>query len=245
MDSENLANGSTPDTRKVAILQSNYIPWKGYFDMIAAVDEFILFDVVQYTRRDWRNRNKIKTPNGTQWLTIPVQVKGKYLQKIEETEVDNTDWAVKHWNILQQNYKKAPYYNEIQEWLEPLYRNKYTNLSTLNRVFIENICTYLGIKTLITNASDYIISEGANERLLHLCQQARATDYISGPAARDYLDEALFETSQIKVHWFDYSGYPEYPQLWGTFAHEVSILDLLFNCGTQSPAYMKYVSNSK
>src|SRR3990172_2397370 len=99
-------------TKKIAIVQSNYIPWKGYFDMIAAVDEFILYDDMQYTRRDWRNRNQIKTPQGQQWLTVPVKVKGKYLQTIRETEINGTDWAEAHWTGIAQNYRRAPHFEE-------------------------------------------------------------------------------------------------------------------------------------
>lgn len=118
--------------KKVAILQSNYIPWKGYFDMIAAVDEFILYDDMQYTRRDWRNRNQIKTPQGVHWLTVPVQVKGKYYQKIRETEIDGTNWASTHWKALEQNYRRAPHYTEIASWLEPLYlEESFTHISPL------------------------------------------------------------------------------------------------------------------
>lgn len=126
--------------KKVAILQSNYIPWKGYFDMIAAVDEFILYDDMQYTRRDWRNRNQIKTPQGVQWLTVPVKVKGKYHQTIRETEIDATNWAAAHWKTLTQNYRRAPYFTEIAAWLEPLYTEcSYTHLSQLNRCLLEAV----------------------------------------------------------------------------------------------------------
>jgi len=107
--------------KKIAISQSNYIPWKGYFDMIAAVDEFILYDDMQYTRRDWRNRNQIKTPQGVHWLTVPVLVKGKYYQKIKDTQIDGADWALVHWKSLIQNYRATPHFNDIAAWLEPLY----------------------------------------------------------------------------------------------------------------------------
>jgi hypothetical protein len=229
--------------KKIAILQSNYIPWKGYFDMIAAVDEFILYDDMQYTRRDWRNRNQIKTPNGVQWLTVPVQVKGKYHQKIKDTEIDGTDWVVVHWKALVQNYSRAPYFGEISTWLEPLYHSSlYTHLSDLNRRFIEAICNYLGINTVISNSWDYTMLEGKTERLADLCVQAGGTEYISGPAARDYIEENIFTERGIKLTWFDYSGYPEYPQLWGEFNHGVTILDLLFNCGKDALQYMRFVN---
>lgn len=228
--------------KKVAILQSNYIPWKGYFDMIAAVDEFILYDDMQYTRRDWRNRNQIKTHRGIQWLTVPVLVKGKYHQKIRETKIDGTDWATTHWKALTQNYRRAPYFNEIASWLEPLYLAKtYTHISLLNRRFIEAICAYLEIKTKITNSWDYTLRDGKTERLADLCVQAGGTEYISGPAAKDYVDEQVFKENSIKLTWFDYTGYPEYQQLWGEFTHGITILDLLLNCGKNAKRYMKYV----
>lgn len=228
--------------KKVAIVQSNYIPWKGYFDMIAAVDEFIIYDDMQYTRRDWRNRNQIKTPQGLKWLTIPVHVKGKYHQKIRETKIESTDWAETHWKTLVQNYRRAQYFEEISEWLEPLYLTEPSDqLSQLNRRFIEAICTYLSIPTVISNSWDYELTEGKTERLASLCAQAGGTEYISGPAAKDYVEEQVFEERGIKLTWFDYTGYSEYPQLWGEFTHGVTILDLLFNCGKDAPRFMRYV----
>lgn len=228
--------------KKIAILQSNYIPWKGYFDMIAAVDEFILYDDMQYTRRDWRNRNQIKTPQGLQWISVPVKVKGKYHQTIRETEIDGTDWAEAHWKTIVQNYRKAPHFDEIAALLEPLYRhNQYSHLSVLNRKFIEVVCAYLGIHTKISNSWDYHLIEGKTERLVDLCAQAGGTEYISGPSAKDYIEEHCFIEKNIRLSWFEYAGYPAYPQLWGEFAHGVSILDLLFNCGKESYQYMKYV----
>ncbi|MCX5871522.1 MAG: WbqC family protein [Deltaproteobacteria bacterium] len=228
--------------KKVAILQSNYIPWKGYFDMIAAVDEFILYDDMQYTRRDWRNRNQIKTPQGVQWLTVPVQVKGKYHQKIRETEIDGSRWATAHWKALAQSYHRTPHFDEIADWLEPLYLAEfYTHLSQLNRRFIEAVCAYLEIKTVIRNSWDYPLLDGKTERLADLCEQAGGTEYISGPAAKDYIEENVFTERDIKLTWFDYSGYPEYPQLWGEFTHGVTILDLLFNCGKDASRHMRYV----
>lgn len=229
--------------KKIAIVQSNYIPWKGYFDMIAAVDEFILYDDMQYTRRDWRNRNQIKTPQGVQWLTVPVLVKGKYHQKIRETEIDGIDWSATHWKTLVQNYRRAPHFEEITSWLKPLYQCvNYTHISQLNRTLIEAICNYIGIKTRITNSWDYRLIDGKSERLANLCVQAGATEYISGPAAKDYADEKTFSDAGVKLTWFDYVGYPEYPQLWGEFTHGVTILDLLFNCGKDSHRYMRYVA---
>lgn len=228
--------------KKVAIVQSNYIPWKGYFDLIAAVDEFILFDDMQYTRRDWRNRNQIKTPAGLQWLTVPVLVKGKFHQKIRDTEIDGSNWQVAHWKSLIQNYRKAPCFLEIASWLEPLYTQKhYDNISELNRAFLEAICSYIGITTKLTNSWDYQLVDGKTRRLADLCRQAGATEYLSGPSAKDYLAEDEFQREGVKIAWFDYGSYSTYPQLWGEFVHSVTILDLLFNCGKDAPRFMRYV----
>lgn len=228
-------------SKKVAIVQSNYIPWKGYFDLIAAVDEFILYDDVQYTRRDWRNRNQIKTPHGVQWLTVPVKVKGKYHQTIRETEIDGHEWAENHWKNLIRCYHRSPYFQEVAGMLEPYYRRQYDLLSTLNRDLIEFVCGYLGITTKISNSWNYQLVDGQSERLADFCVQAAGTEYFSGPTARDYLDEKAFARKGIKVTWFDYVGYPTYPQLWGGFTHGVTILDLLLNCGKEAPRYMRYV----
>ncbi len=229
-------------TKKVAIVQSNYIPWKGYFDMIAAVDEFILYDDMQFTRRDWRNRNQIKTPQGLQWLTVPVQSKGKYDQAIKDTEIDGKDWAAAHWKSFSLNYARAPHFKQIAQWLQPIYvEESFTHLSVLNRRLIEAICQYVGIKTRITNSMDYTLIDGKTERLADLAKQAGGSEYISGPAAKDYVDEQVFRDYNIKLTWFDYQGYSEYPQLWGAFSHNVSILDLLFNCGRDAYQYMRFV----
>lgn len=229
--------------KKIAILQSNYIPWKGYFDLIASVDEFIIYDDMQYTRRDWRNRNQIKTSQGLQWLTVPVSVKGKYYQKIRDTEIDGFNWAAEHWKALVQNYKKAPYFEEVAEWLAPVYlEESFSHISALNRRLIDLVCAYLEIETKITNSWDYSLVDGKTDRLADLCLQACGAEYISGPSAKGYIDEAIFSNLKIKLSWFDYAGYSSYPQLWGEFTHSVTILDLLFNCGKDSPRYMRYVA---
>lgn len=228
-----------PTMKRIAILQSNYIPWKGYFDLIAAVDEFVLYDSVQFTRRDWRSRNRIKTPQGLQWLTVPT---GQSIQRaIRDVELEPS-WQAGHWKTLQTNYRRAKKFDEIQHWLEPLYfQHAYSRLSELNRVFIETICQYLGIKTKITNAWDYVQIAGKTSNLVNICTQAAAGEYVTGPAAQNYIDHELFQQQGIQLTWFDYSGYKEYPQLWGDFCHEVTILDLLFNCGTDAARYMKHV----
>ena len=228
--------------KKVAIVQSNYIPWKGYFDMIAHVDEFILYDEMQYTRRDWRNRNKIKTAQGLQWLTVPVVTRGKYTQTIAETEITDKEWAEKHWKTLELTYRRAPYFEQIAQWLKPLYLDHQdTHLSAMNQRFITEICTRLGITTRISRSEDYTLIEGKTERLANLCTQAGGTEYVSGIAAQTYIDENVFTKGNMTLSWFTYDGYREYPQLWGDFEHGVTILDLLFNCGDDAPNYMKYI----
>ena len=226
--------------KKIAIVQSNYIPWKGYFDLIAAADAFVLYDDMQYTRRDWRNRNQIKTAEGLQWLTVPVQVKGKYAQTIYETEIDGMHWAAQHARSLRQNYGKAPHFDAVMAVLEPLYATEWRHLSAMNRAFLEAICAYLSITTPLLESRDYVLAEGKSDRLADLVAQLGGDMYISGPAARDYLDAAAFSRRGIGVEWFDYGGYPEYPQFWGEFTHGVSILDLLFHCGKDAPAFMKH-----
>ena len=228
--------------KRVAIVQSNYIPWKGYFDMIAHVDEFILYDEMQYTRRDWRNRNRIKTAQGTQWLTVPVITRGKYTQTIAQTEINGAEWAEKHWKTLELTYRRAPYFEQVESWLKPLYLDHQdTHLSAMNQRFIVEICARLGITTRISRSEDYTLIEGKTERLANLCAQAGGTEYVSGMAAQNYMDEAVFTKAGLTLSWFTYEGYPEYPQLWGEFEHGVSILDLLFNCGDDAPNHMKYV----
>lgn len=226
--------------KKVAIVQSNYIPWKGYFDLIASVDEFIIYDDMQYTRRDWRNRNLIKTPKGSEWLTVPVQIKGKYHQLINQTMIDGRKWAIDHIKALEHNYSKARHFKEIFSIVEPVYLNKeLINLSELNQRLINVICKYLEINTKLTTSSDYRMVEGKTERLVNLCIQSKGDIYISGPSAKDYIDAQLFANVGIKLEWFTYDGYKEYPQLWGDFNHNVTILDLLFNVGRDSKRYMK------
>lgn len=227
--------------KKVAILQSNYIPWKGYFDLVSYVDEFIIYDDMQYTKRDWRNRNQIKTPSGLQWLTVPVLVRGNYHQKIRDAKIEPGKWRSDHWKAFEQNYRRASHFGEIECLLRPEYeREDEDHLSGLNRRLIEVVCAYLGIGTRLTDSSDYELVEGKSERLAELCLQAQADCYVSGPAAKTYIDVAEFEKRGIEVEWFDYGGYREYPQLWGDFVHTVSIVDLLFNCGPTSVDYLKF-----
>lgn len=228
--------------KTVGILQSNYIPWKGYFDIIGLCDEFILYDEMQYTKNDWRNRNKIKTAQGTAWLTIPVDTKGKFSQKINEARVLDHFWCRKHLNALRMNYSRAPFFKMYIDRIEELYRQceEEDHLSRINYLFLKEICAMLGIDTRISWSTDYELIEGKTERLVQLIKDAGGTQYISGPAAQDYIKEELFKEAGIRLSWMDYSGYPEYPQLFGDFIPDVSILDLLFNVGDAARDYMKF-----
>lgn len=227
--------------RRIAIVQSNYLPWRGYFDLMASVDEFVLYDDVQYTRRDWRNRNQIKTPQGLQWLTVPVRVKGKYLQAIRDTEIEGaTDWAADHLKAMTLNYRKATHFDETMRWLKPLYDEIPMFLSQLNRRLLEAVAQRLGISSSLTDSGMYRLEGDKSERLASIAEQAGANVYVSGPAARSYLDEAVFAGRGITVEWFDYTGYGPYPQLWGEFVPNVSVLDLLFNCGGNACRHLKF-----
>ncbi len=223
--------------KRVAIVQSSYIPWKGYFDLINGVDEFILLDDVQYSRADWRNRNRIKTPEGTAWLTIPVKVKGRYYQQIRDVEVSDRKWPNRHWKSICSNYAKAPCFEAARTLLHGLYAEcgEETHLSRINFRFLRAIADLLDIGTPITWSTDYgSEASGRTERLVHLCSQAGASEYLSGPAAKAYLNENLFRQEGIRVCWMDYGGYPAYDQMFSPpFIHEVSIIDLILNEGPE------------
>jgi len=229
-------------TKKIAISQSNYIPWKGYFDLINSVDEFVFYDCAQYTRRDWRNRNLIKAPAGMTWLSIPVRTKGAYHEPISAIEVVDVGWSTSHFQQIERCYARASSFRPVADFLWGLYGSvNSTMLSTINRTLVTGIAGYLGVETKLRGSSELVLQEGRSERLLGICQSLAATTYVSGPAARTYLDVGLFSRHGIEVEWFDYSGYPKYPQLWGDFVHEVSIVDLLMNCGPDSTRYFRRV----
>lgn len=231
--------------KKVAILQSNYIPWKGYFDLINTVDEFIIYDDMQFTKRDWRNRNVIKTKDGLKWLTIPVITKGKYYQKINATETKGNRWREEHWRTLVSCYSRANYFKKYKDIFEDIYLlSNEQMLTEINVIFIKSICNILGISTKLSFSSNYELIDGKTERLVNLCKQAGAKVYVTGPSAKSYIDENLYNKADIEITYFDYSGYPEYKQLFGKFEHNVSVLDLIFNVGDDSTMYMKSFTQS-
>jgi WbqC-like protein family len=231
--------------RTVAVVQSNYIPWRGYFDLMRSVDEFIIFDSVQYTRRDWRNRNIIKTSQGPRWITIPVEAAGRYLQAIDETRVAGPAWAEQHIKSIELNYRKADAFSEVGPWLFTLLRELAHEplLTRLNEKLLREIAQFLEIRSRLRRDTDLLdrrdlAGMDASARLVALCKAAGADRYLSGPTAREYLDESPFRAANIEVAWMDYSGYPQYPQLWGPFDPHVSIVDLLLNVGRRAPAFL-------
>ena len=228
-----------PAPKRIAIVQSSYIPWKGYFDLIRSVDEFVLYDDAQFTRRDWRNRNRIKTADGLKWLTVPVEMKGKYGQAIKDTRISDPSWGEKHWKSLVHAYSKAPCFSQCAARIEEVYQDASDEaLSQINYRFLTAICGILGIDTKITWSMDYAATGRKSERVLDICRQAGASEYLSGPSARAYLDESLFEEAGIDVVWMEYDGYPEYDQLHPPFEHHVTALDLIFHTGTKAPDHM-------
>lgn len=221
--------------KRVAVLQSNYIPWKGYFDIIHDVDLFIFYDDVQFTKNDWRNRNRIKTDQGALWLTVPV---GQEIdRRICDVTLPDPRWAEKHLRTLQQYYGKAPYFTTYRPFLEEVYRNRrWTTLSELNQYMITTIARdFLGITAEFRDSRAYVASGRKLDRLLGLLTEAEAELYVSGPAARDYIEAERFAAAGIELVFKDYTGYPVYPQFHPPFDHYVSILDLLFQTGPQAP----------
>lgn len=224
--------------KKVAVLQSNYIPWKGYFDLINDVDLFIFYDDVQYTKNDWRNRNKVKTNNGSQWLTIPVKSSTDTL--INEVGFQNELWAEKHYKTLNTLYSKAPYYKKFKDFLGYIYiDHQWAGLSELNQFVIKYISTnFLGITTEFENSTKYNCNGIKLDRLIDLLKKVQADEYISGPAARNYIDNSRFESENIILKYKEYKDYKEYNQFHPPFDHYVSILDLLFHTGEDAADFI-------
>ncbi|HEV2033396.1 MAG TPA: WbqC family protein [Candidatus Dormibacteraeota bacterium] len=224
--------------KRVAILQSCYIPWKGYFDIMNQVDEFILYDDRQYTTNDWRNRNRIKTSQGPIWLTIPVR--RNWPQRIDEARVSDPTWAKSHWRSIVQNYSRTPHFEQYRDVFERIYRGPLPEmLSQINFILLKAACDVLSIAPRFRWSTDYEAVGVSTERLVSLCQAAGATAFLAGPSARGYIRPQLFEQAGIDLEYMSYSGYPEYKQPYPPFEHNVSILDLLFCTGERAPLYMK------
>jgi hypothetical protein len=222
--------------KKVAILQSNYIPWKGYFDLIHDVDLFIFYDDVQYTHSDWRHRNKLMTRDGPRWLTIPAGHDLKRL--ICEVEIPDQSWKEQHRSIIEQNYREAPFIEESQPLLDFLYANPITNLSDYNQRAIRHLSNILGIRAEFIDSRLLGVNGRKTERLIGILESVGATKYISGPSARDYIDEPMFAEAGIELVYKEYPAYPAYQQCFPPFSPFVTILDLLMNVGPEAARYI-------
>lgn len=222
---------------KVGTIQSNFLPWRGYFDFIREVDLFIVHDDLQYTKGDWRNRNKIKTPRGAEWITVPVRYH-QTSQLIEETAVDyEAPWARKMLNRIQESYRRAPHFEPYFSELNNLLTEAAVSISDLNLRLIHWVCRQLKIDTPITMSRVYHPQGTKTERLIDLLTKVKATAYLSGPAAKAYIVPEMFEKAGIRLEYKIYN-YPEYEQLYPPFDPAVSVIDLLFMAGKDAPRYL-------
>lgn len=229
---------------KIAMLQPNYIPWKGVFDLINRVDIFVFYDDVQYTSKDWRNRNKIKTSNGEIWLSVPV--KQNRHQLIYEAQIDTTtDWQTKHFKSIKLSYQKAPHYKDYEYLIEEIYlKTKWKYISELNIFSTKIIAEALGIQTIWKVARELNMSGNKEgEKIIKICNALKANHFINGPSAKTFINEELFTMNHIQLEYIEYA-YQEYPQLHGRFSHNVSILDLIFNCGANAKKFIEPLKKS-
>jgi hypothetical protein len=224
--------------KRVAVIQSSYIPWKGYFDIIHDVDTFIFYDDVQFTYQDWRSRNRVIANGNPVWLTVPTG--GDIKRLVNEVVLPNSVWQKKHWSTIRHAYTKSPGFRDYAGLFEEIYLGKqWTSLSEMNQYVTKTIAKeILGIATEFRDSLEFEASGSKLDRLIDLLTKAGATHYLSGPAARSYIDPQRFEDAGIQLEYKDYAGYPEYKQLSNDFEHGVSILDMLFNTGIDAPYYI-------
>ncbi len=220
---------------RVAIMQPTYLPWCGYFGLMRSVDVFILLDSVQFSRRSWQQRNQIKTASGPQWLTVPALVKDRRDQLISEVEVDaSVNFAASHRRSIEMNYGKARYFDRYAGSLLSLLDRPGNRLADLTIGLILHLRDVLGIRTRVLRSGDLGGVGSKADLLASLCRQAGATEYISPPGSREYLEESdAFARIDVPVRYFEFT-HPEYPQLFGEFVPYMSSIDMLFNCGEQS-----------
>lgn len=223
---------------KGVITQSNYIPWRGYFHLMDSVDIFVILDEVQYTKRDWRNRNFIQSNQGLITLTIPVKTKGKYYQTIYETEIAEMHWKRKHLNAIYLNYKKAAAFEQYYSTLAQIYDAcETTSLSTLNVYLLREIASLLGITTEIVLATNSNLTD-RNLRLINICDKLNITEYHTGISAMNYMDLQLFEKAGIQVVFHNYQNMIPYPQHSNKFVDKLSIIDTILHCGDDTIKYL-------
>ena len=220
------------------ILQPSYIPWRGYFHLVQRADVFVFLDDAQYTTRDWRNRNIVKGAGGPRWITVPVITKGRREQLIKDVEIDNsTAWRKSHLATLRHCYGQARYFDAYVGFLEEKYERTWDNLCELDIDLTCSIAGLLDIRTQFVRSSELGASGAKTDRLIDICKRVGITTYISGPSAKAYISPEAFERESIELVYHSYD-YPPYPQLFGEFAPNVTILDLLFNCGSHSATYI-------
>lgn len=226
---------------QVAILQSNYIPWKGYFDIIDSADVAVIFDTRQYTKNDWRNRNQILVTGRPTWLTIPVRVSGRFGQSIRETEVADARWSKKHWKAISQAYSSSPFFDLFADsWAQAWsLAGESRLLSEINHLLIDEMIKGLGSTTKLIRDTDLTCVRDSDmsgaldpsSLVLQMCIELGATSYITGPAGLSYLNRGAFTENGVRVVVADYSTYRDYPQASTEMFHRVSIVDLLANTG--------------
>lgn len=218
----------------VAVLQPGYLPWLGFFDQMLRSDTFVYYDDVQFDKHGWRNRNRIKSPNGPVWLTVPVLNSGRHGQRIDEVEIDNrSPWARKHVTAIAQNYARTPYVGRYLPQLEEVLSQRWERLVELDIAVVKLMCEWFGITRTIERSSKLEIEGGKSERLLEICRHFGADCYLSGDSAKDYLNVDLFARNGIRVEWQSYQ-HPAYQQLHGDFIPYLSALDLMLNLGPDS-----------
>lgn len=224
--------------KRIAIIQSSYIPWKGYFDIIHDVDEFIFFDDVQFTTRDWRTRNRIKTASGLLWLSVPAGSNRD--RRICDVTLADHAWQAHHWKCILHAYSTTPFFDTYRQRFEDFYLgHEWTSLSELNQSMIRMIAReILGITTQLSDSREYAAPGRRTEKLVELVSRAHGTHYLSGPSARDYIEPGMFAAHGIELEYKDYGDYPAYPQPHPPFEHAVSILDLIFNTGPDAPEFI-------
>jgi hypothetical protein len=222
----------------VGIIQSNFLPWRGYFDFIREVDTFIILEDVQYTKRDWRNRNRLRSTDGrTQWLSVPVVAHRN--TKIDEATIDHQQgWPGKTIGFLEHNYGKAPYFNKYFGEIKSILQSDVRLLADLNFQLIKAICGWLNIETELLRSSK-LASAGVREaKLISLVKSVNGSKYLSGPAAKDYIIEDNWRDNHIELAYKNYDGYPVYSQIVEPFVPDVSIIDLLFMAGDDAPDFI-------
>jgi len=220
-------------------VQPSYIPWRGYFDLIRRVDVFVFYDDVQYDRRGWRNRNRVKTPQGSKWLTIPVHARGAQTEHIPIREIltAEADWPQKHMETLTRLYRAAPHFEAYRPWLERVYAQRPTYLADFTIALTRDIAAFLGITAArFVRSSELDASGNRSARLIDVLRKLGATHYLSGPSAKNYIEEDRFADAGIALEWMRYD-YPQYPQLYPPYDPHVTILDLLFMTGESAPEF--------